>query len=180
MSAGGFPCEGSLHPRAAAGLLLFNQREFFEAHEALEEAWLAEPGPLRNLYQGLLQAAVVYLHIQRANYPGAVKVHQRCMKWLAGWPETCRGVRVGRLRRDLDEAVAEVQRLVEGRLAAFDPSLFRPVAFEPEAASSQPARQERRYTCDLCGHEMFESNCKAICPNCGNRFDCSDLNLHFD
>jgi uncharacterized Zn finger protein (UPF0148 family) len=27
---------------------------------------------------------------------------------------------------------------------------------------------------------MYEKNCKVICPNCGNRFDCSDLNIYFD
>lgn len=39
---------------------------------------------------------------------------------------------------------------------------------------------KRDYICDRCGYKMDERNCKIICPNCGNRFDCSDLNLHFD
>lgn len=39
---------------------------------------------------------------------------------------------------------------------------------------------EGKFTCDRCGTEMIERNCKVICPNCGNRFDCSDLNLYFD
>jgi ribosomal protein L37E len=50
---------------------------------------------------------------------------------------------------------------------------------------SEPKREavqmfEQKYTCDRCGHEMYEHNCKVICPNCGNRFDCSDLNIYFD
>ncbi len=36
------------------------------------------------------------------------------------------------------------------------------------------------FLCDRCGAEMIEHNCKVICPNCGNRFDCSDLSLYFD
>lgn len=36
------------------------------------------------------------------------------------------------------------------------------------------------FLCDRCGSQMFESNCKVTCPNCGNRFDCSDLNIYFD
>jgi len=36
------------------------------------------------------------------------------------------------------------------------------------------------FICDRCGCEMHEKNCKVICPNCGNRFDCSDLNIYFD
>jgi rubrerythrin len=39
---------------------------------------------------------------------------------------------------------------------------------------------ERRFICDLCGSIMEERQCKIICPNCGNRFDCSDLNIYYD
>jgi rubrerythrin len=45
---------------------------------------------------------------------------------------------------------------------------------------SKLEKGEKIYVCDRCGHEMVEKNCKLICPNCGNRFDCSDLNLYFD
>jgi uncharacterized Zn finger protein (UPF0148 family) len=45
--------------------------------------------------------------------------------------------------------------------------------------SGRPAKK-RAYTCDRCGTEMNERTCKVICPNCGNRFDCSDLNIYFD
>lgn len=31
-----------------------------------------------------------------------------------------------------------------------------------------------RHVCDLCGAEMFDHNCKIICPNCGYKRDCSD------
>ncbi len=44
----------------------------------------------------------------------------------------------------------------------------------------KPAQKKRVYTCDRCGTEMKERNCKLVCPNCGNRFDCSDLNIYFD
>jgi hypothetical protein len=42
------------------------------------------------------------------------------------------------------------------------------------------AVRERIHICDRCGCEMVEKNCKVICHNCGNRFDCSDLNIYFD
>jgi rubrerythrin len=38
----------------------------------------------------------------------------------------------------------------------------------------------RMLICDRCGVEMHENNCKIICPNCGSRFDCSDLSIYFD
>ena len=40
--------------------------------------------------------------------------------------------------------------------------------------------KKRQFLCDRCGCEMVEKNCKVVCKNCGNRFDCSDLNIYFD
>jgi hypothetical protein len=53
----------------------------------------------------------------------------------------------------------------------------RPDEDDPEAPAPPPRRIQY---CDRCGHAMSERNCKVLCPNCGNRFDCSDLNLYFD
>jgi predicted metal-dependent hydrolase len=123
-------CLDPLHPQAIRGLELFNQGRYFEAHEALEAAWLAETGPVRDLYRGILQVGVVYLHITQYNYPGAIKVYQRCRKWLLPWPETCRGVEVGRLRQDLENAVAALQRLGPRHILEFDASLLKPVHYQ--------------------------------------------------
>ena len=171
----GDSCNAPLHPRAEDGLRLFNAGEYFEAHEALEDAWNAEPGKVRDLYRGILQIAVVYLHITRRNYNGAVKVYVRSQRWLKDWPQVCRGIEVGKLRRDADIVIQEVRRLGVEAIADFDRSLLKPVEWQ-----AGRARQAHVYICDRCGHEMVEKNCKVTCPNCGNRFDCSDLNIYFD
>lgn len=163
-------CGGTLHPKAAEGIRLFNEGKYFEAHEELEIAWNEETGPIRDLYRGILQVAVTYLHITRGNYDGAVKVHARSLRWTRGWNEICRGINVEKLRSDAEFAMREVERLGRNRIEEFDPSLFKPIQWNGK----------RRWTCDRCGGEMRESNCKVTCLNCGNRFDCSDLNLYFD
>ncbi len=122
-------CRGTLHPKAVEGLELINSGRYFEAHESLEAAWREETGPIRELYRGILQAAVVYLHITRGNYPGAVKVYQRSQKWLKLWPESCRGIEVGQLRRDLDNAIGEVRLLGPDAITAFNLNLLKPVAY---------------------------------------------------
>ncbi len=44
-----------------------------------------------------------------------------------------------------------------------------------------PADEKKHiYLCDRCGFEMVEEHCKVVCPNCGSRYDCSDLNIYFD
>jgi predicted metal-dependent hydrolase len=123
-------CDGKLHPHAREGLILFNEGKYFEAHEELETAWKDEKGKIRELYQGILQAGVTYLHITRGNYAGALKVYGRSMRRLRGWPETCRGVAVGQLRRDLEAAIEEVRRLGENRIAEFNRALLKPVVWK--------------------------------------------------
>jgi predicted metal-dependent hydrolase len=163
-------CDGPLHPKAIEGIELFNAGRFFDSHEELELAWREETGEIRDLYRGILQVAVTYLHITRGNYDGAVKVYGRSLKWTQGWNVVCRGVNVGKFRNDAQLAMQEVQRLGKERLAEFDRSLFKPIQWNAK----------RLWICDRCGNEMREKNCKVTCPNCGNRFDCSDLNLYFD
>jgi predicted metal-dependent hydrolase len=166
-------CDAPLHPQAAEGLRLFNAGRYFEAHEALEDAWNAEKGRVRDLYRGILQIAVVYLHITRRNYNGAVKVYVRSQKWVKDWPDVCRGIQVEKLRQDAGTAITEVKRLGLERMSEFDNALLKPVDWAEQ-------EEKKKYICDRCGHEMYEKNCKVTCPNCGNRFDCSDLNIYFD
>jgi len=168
-------CNAPLHPQAAEGLRLFNKGEYFEAHEALEAAWNAEKGEVRDLYRGILQIAVVYLHITRSNYNGAVKVYARSQKWLKDWPAVCRGIQVEELRRDAESVNQEVQRLGVEHIKEFDLAQLKPVSWD-----ERQRKEKQVYICDRCGSEMHEKNCKVTCPNCGNRFDCSDLNIYFD
>jgi hypothetical protein len=163
-------CNAPLHPQAAEGLRLFNAGHYFESHEALEDAWNAERGRIRELYRGILQIAVVYLHITRRNYDGALKVYARSQRWMKDWPDVCRGIQVEELRRNAGNVIAEIQRLGKEHIDKFDLSTLQPVSWA----------EKRIYICDRCGQEMHEKNCKVTCPNCGNRFDCSDLNIYFD
>jgi len=164
------PCNAPLHPQAAEGLRLFNAGKYFEAHEALENAWNAEKGEVRELYRGILQIAVTYVHITRGNYSGAVKVYNRSQRWLKDWADICKGIHIEELRKSAETVMKEIQRLGADRIKEFDMSLLKPVKWE----------EKHTYICDRCGHEMNEKNCKVTCPNCGNRFDCSDLNIYFD
>lgn len=163
-------CEGNIHPLAIEGMKLFNEGKYFDAHEELEIAWNEEKGRVRELYQGILQVSVTYLHITRANYQGAVKVYIRAMRRLKGWPEVCRGIQVEQFKKDAEIVMQEVERLGADRLAEFDQTLFKKIQWS----------NKKIWVCDKCGSQMHEKNCKVSCPNCGNRFDCSDLNIYFD
>ena len=63
-------------PRYLAGILLFNRRDFFEAHEVWEDLWAESNPPVRRYYQALIQAAVGLLHFGNGNFKGAVKLYR--------------------------------------------------------------------------------------------------------
>ena len=65
------------------GIRLFNEREFFECHEVLEDLWQETLGPERKFYQGLIQAAVALFHFGNENLGGARKLYQSTEKNLA-------------------------------------------------------------------------------------------------
>ena len=171
MSAYDIPsiCSRKIHPSAYAGILLFNRGEYFEAHEALEDAWKEVETEDRDLYRGILQIAVAYEHIKRGNYVGAVKIYGRSQKWLTKWPDICQGINIKQLLADARIVMDELQELGADQIAQFDTSLIHPIQYK-----------QNKYICDRCGHEMVEHNCKITCPSCGNRYDCSDLNIYFD
>ena len=50
----------------------FNNKEWYLAHDFLEELWHESIGPERTSLQGLLQIAVAQLHLDRGNKNGAM------------------------------------------------------------------------------------------------------------
>ena len=54
------------------------------------------------------------------------------------------------------------------------------VRSKTKSAKDNTQSEKHKIICDRCGFEMYKKNCKVVCPNCGNRFDCSDLNIYFD
>jgi uncharacterized protein len=81
------------------GIAQFNQGEYWECHETLEALWRAEPRPLRDLYQGVLQVGVAFHHLRAGNYPGAVKMLRRGLPRLRDLPEVCQDLRAAELYR---------------------------------------------------------------------------------
>jgi predicted metal-dependent hydrolase len=60
----------SLSPTLLAAVRQFNEGAFFRCHETLEVLWQDEPGPIRAVYQGVLQIGIGLLHWQRGNHRG--------------------------------------------------------------------------------------------------------------
>ena len=117
-------------PKAIEGLRLFNAGKYFEAHEELEAAWKDERGKVRELYQGILEAGVTYLHITRGNYAGAMKVYGRSMKWLRQCPKLAAAWKWANSEMIWTRPSEEVKRLGEKRIAEFNRGLLKPIIWK--------------------------------------------------
>lgn len=56
------------------GIALFNEHEFFEAHEVWEDIWNAAYDLKHDYYQGMIQCAVALEHYRRSNPRGVLSL----------------------------------------------------------------------------------------------------------
>lgn len=54
------------------GVELFNQGKYWECHEEVEDLWLEEASPVRNVYWALIQIATSLYHYEGNNEVGAI------------------------------------------------------------------------------------------------------------
>jgi predicted metal-dependent hydrolase len=65
------------------GIALFNQADFFDAHEALEDIWRAAPAENKKFLQGMVQIAVAFHHYSTGNRIGMRSVLERAVRNLS-------------------------------------------------------------------------------------------------
>ena len=90
-----------MDPAVAAGIHLFNNRKFFEAHEALEAVWLKAHGEEKVLLHGLIQVAAAFHHHARDNPAGFRSLLEKGSKKLERFAETENGLNLADLRQQL-------------------------------------------------------------------------------
>lgn len=95
--------DGETDDRLAAGVELFNRRQFFAAHEPWEEVWRSTNPEPRSLFQGLVQVAAGLHHWQGAARRGAaLRLLQKGCGHLATLPPDCRGLDLAAFLRELE------------------------------------------------------------------------------
>ena len=104
------------------GILLFNNREFFQCHEVLEEAWTKEVGPRRLFLQALIHLAVGFYHCERTNPAGASSQLKKGIHKLALYLPSCEGIDTARLHR---EGLAALERIEAGAAASIYPQIHK-------------------------------------------------------
>lgn len=85
-------------PRYEIGIKLFNQEDFFEAHEVWEELWHETQGVNRDFFQGLIQVTSAMHHLQIGNMRGARILYGSGMDLLAPYGSRHLGLNLDQLR----------------------------------------------------------------------------------
>ncbi|SPE32968.1 conserved hypothetical protein [Candidatus Sulfopaludibacter sp. SbA6] len=98
-----------MDPLLHRGIHLFNNGEFFECHEVLEEAWTPERDPRRLFLQSLIHVAVGFYHSRRGNPVGACRQLRKALRKLAHYLPSCEGVDTERLFREAREVLEQIE-----------------------------------------------------------------------
>lgn len=117
-------CREEMTAEALEGLKLLNQEEYFQAHEHLEIAWKESQA---YLLRALVQVSVIYLHVARANYPGALKMLLRVRQWIDPLPDVCQGIDVAAIRDDLARLQLRLEEVGPEGIETIDPIILRPI-----------------------------------------------------
>ena len=86
------------------GLDLIRRREYFAAHEELEDAWRAAEPEERDFYQGLVHVAVAWYQAGRGNRVGAERQLEKAARRLGPYAPEHRGVDVTSILQQVDAA----------------------------------------------------------------------------
>jgi predicted metal-dependent hydrolase len=102
----------------------FNNREWFECHETVEDLWIGETGEVRDFYQGLIQIAVALHHWRNGNFGGAVSLLKGGAGYLRQVSDACQWVDVAALIADADRMRTVLEGLGKERMDTLDPVLI--------------------------------------------------------
>jgi len=119
-------------PRYLAGILFFNERDFFEAHEVWEDLWAESHGHERRFYQGLIQAAVGLYHFSGGNLGGALKLYRSSRDYMEACGSPFLGLDSAGFWRQMEECFRPLlQATPPERTVRPSPELVPTIALSP-------------------------------------------------
>lgn len=128
------PLDLTYDPRYLAGVVLFNDQDFFAAHEVWEDLWAEARGDERKFYQGLIQAAVGLCHFGNGNLGGAVKLYHSSRAYMEPCGSPFLGLDAVDFWRQMERCYARL--LATGdRSERPDPELLPRIRLNPEPAA---------------------------------------------
>ena len=90
------------------GIQLFNEHEFFEAHEVWEDIWHMAYGLKHKFYQGMIQCAVALEHYARSNPRGVISLYESYQTKFVGIPPVFMGLDVTKFLAEMRDVLRPV------------------------------------------------------------------------
>ncbi|HIE99636.1 MAG TPA: DUF309 domain-containing protein [Planctomycetes bacterium] len=100
--------------RIAAGIRLFNEREFFPCHDVFEDFWSELVGPEKTFFQGLIHAAVCLYHFEGDNLTGARKMYGSFVVYVSDFAPVFCDIDVEKLLADMEHCFKELLAVSSG------------------------------------------------------------------
>ncbi len=125
-------------PRYVQFVRHWNDREFFECHETLEELWFENHGPERKFYQGLIQGATAFLKLEKENLTGAKKLFAGALNCLEDYPPRYLGFRLREFVDLLETWQARLELAAELGPIEFDPGQLPMLPYPASQSAPKP------------------------------------------
>lgn len=106
------------------GIVLFNDGQYWQSHEAWEEIWKRHQENSRIFFQGLIQVAAGMHQLNRHIFHGADKHFRNALWKLRPFQPLFLGVDVRNVVQKVEHSLREIHRLGEEKLAKFNKALI--------------------------------------------------------
>ncbi len=121
----------SVLARFKKGIQKFNEGEFYDCHDILEDVWCDVRGETRAFYQGLIHAAVGYYHITvRKNPKGAISQLTKAINKFQPFSPVFQGVELELLISRIEQSIQVIKNSSEAGNAEFDHLLIPKLEFD--------------------------------------------------
>ena len=99
------------------GIKKFNEGEFYDCHDILEDVWFEIRGSSRRFYQGLIHLAVGFFHLtRRNNLNGTLSQLNKGIIKLSDYSPEFQGVEIKNLLKNVSNCLEELN---EGKSDGF-------------------------------------------------------------
>ena len=90
------------------GIRLFNEHEFFDAHEVWEDIWHMAYGLKHSYYQGMIQCSVALEHYRRSNPRGVISLYKSYQTKFVSVPPVFMGLKVPEFLASMKQVLSPV------------------------------------------------------------------------
>jgi uncharacterized protein len=120
--------------RFEKGIRKFNEGEYYDCHDILEDVWFEIRGNSRRFYQGLIHLAVGFYHLtHRNNLNGTLSQLNKGVTKLSDYSPEFQGVEIRELLKNVSHCI---QLLSDEKSEKFDTAKIPKITFKKEKFQS--------------------------------------------